>query len=178
MNNNRSKASESSTKYATLSRRVNNIKKELSPGVSCTGKTLGVTPKQWVTRTLVSSVALVAGTKAILLGSGGDVNVPDGCKILGVTVKNLNGRFLKLTVPVDTGLLIPQAEGSSTVPFGGFTKYVSAPYTKFPTLKVEVPDTLARAQDVTGTAVTLFTVSAAGSATDLIELSVLVRYLV
>lgn len=127
--------------------------------------------KQYVTRKYVSLVNLASGASTV---TGQSVNLPDGCKVLKVVAKNLTGRYLRLEVPQDTCLMVPPAEGDSTAPFGGIKKHVSSPWTRFPTLKVNVPDLLAAPVNNALATDVMFLLS--GGTTDAVELSFTVRY--
>lgn len=157
-----------------LSTRVSNLQREMNPTVTSTGLNYDTTRVAVVRKYTVvepmSSGALAVTPQTLPL--------PDGSKVLKVQVRNLSGRVMKLSVPNDTGLVLAQAAGTSSTPFGGFQKYASAPLSRFPTLKLNVPDSLARPLDSTG-AETLFTVTGVnGGTTDLVELTATCLYYV
>jgi len=164
----------SSTNTRALSTRLQQLQREMNPQVTCSGMTVTSSTKQYVTRKLVTYANLVSGSLAVTPVALG---VPDGSKILKMVVKNLTGRTLNLYTPVDTGLILSEADGTSGTPFGGLTKTTSAPLSRFPTLTVQVPDLLARPLDAVSTAL-LFTVSATGGTTDTVQFTSTVRYTV
>jgi hypothetical protein len=147
----------------------------MSPQVNVSGSTLASSSKQYVTRCYTGTVKLATGTHLVTSISN---PLPDGCKVLKVVAKNLTGRSLTLAVPMSSGLVLSVAEGTSAAPFGGVKKFVTAPYTRFPTLKVQVPDLLAAPLDTgSATGVELFTVgSLDGASTDTVQLTYTVRY--
>jgi len=146
----------------------------MSPQVNVSGQTLVSSQKQYVTRRFVGSVKLASSTFDVVCNTNA---LPDGCKVLKVVAKNLDGRSLTLTVPTNTALITSDTNGGTTAPFGGIKKMVSAPYTRFPTIKVQIPDLLAAPVDAANSTLPLFTVgSFLSGSTDTVQLTYTVRY--
>jgi len=145
----------------------------MNPQVSMSGNVVAADPRNYVTRKVMTFANLASSS---LLVTPTVLNCPDGCKVLKVQVRNLTGRTLKVLMPADTALMMAQADGTSAVPFGGLTKAVVAPLSRFPKLTLQVPDLLARPLDKVSVD-PLFTVSSMVSAsTDLVEFTTTVRY--
>jgi hypothetical protein len=162
-----------STNTRALSTRLSQLQREMNPQVVISGNVVAATPQNYVTRKILTYASMSNSTLTV---TGTTLNVPDGAKVLKVQVRNLTGRTLKVTVPQDTALMIAPADGSSTVPFGGSTKCVAAPLSRFPKSTIQVPDLLAAPVDKVGTA-TLFTVgSQLSSSADQVEFMTTVRY--
>jgi len=157
----------------SLSNRLSALQKEMNPQVNVSGGTLSSSRTQYVTRKYATLVSLSSGTHTVTTGDSG---LPDGCKVLKVVAKNLTGRYLVVTVPYDTPLVLPSAEGTSGNPFGGIKKYKTAPTTRLPTIKVQVPDLLASPLETTTTTTPLFTVGAMAASSDTVEIVFTVRY--
>jgi hypothetical protein len=134
------------------------------------GGTLTSSKQQYVTRKLTGIVTMA---NSVFNVTGASNNIPDGCKILKVVAKNLTGRTLTLEVPVSTVMM---DMGTVDKTFGPIKKFVTAPLSRFPTIKVNIPDLLAL--PITNDASQpLFTLgSLISSATDAVELTYTVRY--
>jgi len=147
----------------------------MAPQVSLSGMTLSSAKPQFVTRKYVGTVTLVSGTFVVKTDTNA---LPAGCKILRAKVRNLTGRTLTVTVPGPTALLLPSAVGatSSGDLFNETKRYVAAPLSQFPVIKLEIPDLLARPLDSDSQA-ELFTVgSVITNSTDTVEIQYTVRY--
>lgn len=157
-----------------LSTRLTTLQREMNPQLRLTGTNFDVSKvatmrKYVVTAPTVSGVLNVTSTTLPL---------PDGAKVLKVRLRNLTGRTLKVSVPAGTGLVLNGASGDANLPFGGFSKFDAKPFSRFPTLTLNVPDSLAAPLDSAGTA-TLFSVTGdSGSAADVVELTATVLYYV
>jgi len=81
--------------------------------------------------------------------------IPDGAKILSMKVSNVTGRKISLTIPGLSGLI--SNDGSSTESNTSMTKVAYAPLSRFPVLKVQIPDLVASNVDTAGTTVPMFT---------------------
>jgi hypothetical protein len=114
----------------------------------------GVVPssaqKFYVTRKVTSIFSITTGNNVTpsLLG------VADGAKILSLSVSNINGRTLTVNVPYTSVLLVNN--GNTTAPFGGLQKTVTAPLSRFPTIRMNIPDVMAAPLNADSTEV-LFT---------------------
>jgi hypothetical protein len=145
----------------------------MNPQVSVSGGTLTAQKTQYVTRKYTTVVNLAASSKDVLAS---DLGLPDGCKVLKVVAKNLQGRSLVVTVPYDTPLFQYPSVGTASAAFGGIKKFASAPLSRFPVLKIQVPDLLASPLDSAAN-VKIFTLgSVIPNLTDAVELTFTVRY--
>jgi len=145
----------------------------MNPQVSVSGGTLSTSKTQYVTRKYTAVVSLSNGTHDVV---SGDTGLPDGCKVLKVVAKNLTGRSLTVAVPPDTAMILPQSGGPSTALFGGVKKFVTAPLSRFPVVKVQVPDLLAAPLETTTLTTKLFTVGTLVTSSDTVQLTFTVRY--
>jgi hypothetical protein len=159
-----------STNTRALSTRLSNLQREMNPNMTCTGANFDGS-KAWVTRKYVTTASLTSGVLDVLNTT---LPAPDGAKVLKVQARNLTGRVLRMVVPSGSSLMVES--GDSGAPFQGFTRYTSAPLSRFPTLVLNVPDLLARPLD-TSSSSKAFTLGAASGSTDTVELMVTVRYL-
>jgi hypothetical protein len=145
----------------------------MNPQVSVSGGTLTAQKTQYVTRKYTTVVNLASSSKDVLAS---DTGLPDGCKVLKVVAKNLQGRSLVVTVPYDTALFQYPSVGTASAAYGGVKKFASAPLSRFPVLKVQVPDLLASPLD-TAANTKLFTLgSVIANTSDAVELTFTVRY--
>jgi len=145
----------------------------MNPQVSVSGGTLTSSKTQYVTRKYTTVVNLVASAKDVLAS---ELGLPDGCKVLKVVAKNLQGRSLTLSVPYDTALFQYPSEGTASAAFGGVKKFASAPLSRFPVIKVQVPDLLASPLDSAGNSKVFVLGSVIPNTTDAVELTFTVRY--
>jgi len=96
--------------------------------------------------------------------------IPDGAKILSMKITSLTGRYVAVTVPSGSALMLTQDQAASA-PLPGLSRFNVAPLSRFPVVRVNIPDLLAKPID-TGAGTTLFTVN-----TDVLNgQSVLIRY--
>jgi hypothetical protein len=117
----------------------------------------GVSPssaqKIYVTRKVTSIIATTSGNPNVTPSSLG---VVDGAKILSLSVSNISGRTLTVNVPYTSVILVNN--GNTTAPFGGLQKTVTAPSTRFPTIRMNIPDVMAAPLNADSTEL-LFTVA-------------------
>jgi len=100
------------------------------------------------------STTLVSGELKVLPATITSV-IPDGAKILMVKVVGRDCRNIRVRVPKNTKLF---SRGSNNDEVQDLTREVWAPLSRFPSLTVDVPDTLAQAIDTNDTSSELFTV--------------------
>jgi len=102
----------------------------------------GVAPsgaqKIYVTRKVTSIISTTSTSPYVTPSMLG---VVDGAKILSLSVSFLSGRTLTVNVPNESILLVNN--GNTTAPFGGIQKTVTAPSTRFPTIRINIPDVMA-----------------------------------
>jgi len=152
----------SSTNTRALSTRISNIQREINPYIHITGGTAqGVTTATYIDRKTQGEFLMVSGTLAVtssaLLGT-----IPDGGKILGMKISNVTGRKIALTIPGINGLI--SNDGTTTEPNTSVTKVAFAPMSRFPVLKVQIPDLVASNIDTAGSSIPMFTLVTDGSA--------------
>jgi len=164
-----------STNNRSLSNRITALQKEMNPQINVSGSTLASAKTQFVTRKYVGTVTMSASTFDVKTNT---LSLPSGSKILKVVARNLTGRTLTVLVPTNTALMIPNSTGATAEnnAFQEIKKYKSAPLSRFPMIKLQVPDLLANPIDVSS-ADSLFTVgSSLSAATDAVEITMTVRY--
>jgi len=115
----------------------------------------------YLKRKVNTSLNLVAGELKITPNTLQTV-IPDGAKILMVKVVGRNCRNIRVRVPKGTKLF---SRGSSNDEIQDSYREVWAPLSRFPTLTLDVPDTLATAIDTNDSASELFTVFSTDAAT-------------
>jgi len=142
----------------SLTAQVANIRKEINPTVQLSGQRViasGGSTKIPLRRNLNCTITpttsnFVAITGAVL----STVGIPDGARILGFKVTNRTGRRVIVGIPIDSGLCYFGPNGSPAV----VNKEVWAPLSRFPTLKVNVPDVIANTIDTNNSTTSLFTI--------------------
>jgi hypothetical protein len=142
----------------------------MDPCVQASGQTL-YNGKRYVNRKLVVVITATTNTLDVTPASLG---VPDGAKILSLKVYSIDTRSITVTVPNDSIMVVNN--GSTTAPFGGIVRNVAAPLSRFPVVKVNIPDLLAAPLDNAGTG-KLFTVSTIGSTTPTFRIAFTAKYL-
>lgn len=119
-----------------IRQQLKSIQHEIQPLARITGGTAfaGTTPtpsvrihrKIILTETASSNVFKFTGA-----------GLPAGCKVKNVTLINTSGRSLILTVPASSGLFLPGSVGQA------MSSRTFAPLSRFPKLKLQIPDLLA-----------------------------------
>ena len=79
--------------------------------------------------------------------TGSSLGLPDGARILNATFKLLNGRKLRVTVVSDKVMIGTDPAAAK----GNLTREATAPYNRFPVVKVNIPDSIARCIDSNAT---------------------------
>jgi len=141
----------SSTNTRALSTRISNIQKEINPYIHLKGGTASGTAKSvYIDRVTQGEFLMVSGAKTI---SDSDLAgiIPDGAKILSMRVSNINGRKIFVQIPIVTALILNG--GDSSAPNIAIDHTAYAPLNRFPVIKVDIPDLVARNID-TGASVT------------------------
>jgi len=111
----------------------------MNPSITATGDLSSGSPKMYITRKLAT--ILVASSTSSVKVTPSLLSINDGAKILSMKIYALDERTLTVNVPNTTILTVNT--GSTTAPFGGFIKTVAAPLSRFPMIKVNIPDQLA-----------------------------------
>lgn len=152
----------SSTNTRALSTRITNLQKEMNPYATITGMPLGSNQTK---STMIDKVY----TQVIPLGndvsskdlkcSDLDGFIPDGAKILSMKITNLTGRYVAVTVPSGSGLMLTQDQFTAA-PLPALSRFNVAPLSRFPVVRVNIPDLLAKPIDVGATTTGLFSVNA------------------
>lgn len=114
---------------------------------------MGVTNTTLTTRTFKQKFRITLSSDAELNITGTSFKLPDGARILHAKFMLLNGRKIRVTAYPDT-LMIGT---DSAAPKGLMARENIAPYNRFPVVKIDIPDSVARPIDNSGTT-TLFSV--------------------
>jgi hypothetical protein len=145
----RSQPRKSSTNTRALSTRITNIQKEINPYIRISGGTAqGLATTTYIDRKTQGEFLTSNGSLAVL-ASGLSSFIPDGAKILGMKVSNVTGRKISILIPGFSGLI--SNDGASTETNKDITRVAYAPLSRFPVLKVEIPDLVASNVDTAGT---------------------------
>lgn len=112
----------------------------------------------YIRRKVNYTITLDSGS-AIITGTTLKPFMPDGAKILNFKAINRTSRNLRIRIPKETRLFqrgaVNNVQGENEI--ADLHREVWAPLSRFPSIKVNVPDTLASGIDVDNT-VTLFEV--------------------
>jgi len=150
-----------------LSTRIKNITKEMNPYPTISGMPLGSGGTKSV------MIDKVYCWKASTTGSGilgvksSDLEgiIPDGGKIMAIKITSLGSRYLQVTVPSGSALMLTQDQAASA-PLPPLARFNIAPLSRFPVVKVNIPDLLAKPIDTQSSTTTdLFTVAVSPAAT-------------
>jgi len=135
----------------------------MNPYVSIKGGTAsGTSSAMYIDRVTQGEFVMVSRSLVVTEGLLGGI-IPDGAKILGMKVHNINGRKIAVTIPPTSKLLVTTGN-SLTAPTVQIQKVAYAPLSVFPKLKVEIPDVVAASIDTTaGTTGALFNLATDGS---------------
>jgi len=143
-------------KLNSLKQSVNTIRREITPRISLSGQSVQVgttnTNYIYIKRNVNVTAILVGGVYAVkpdFLASA----IPDGAKLLSIKVIGRNCRNIRVNVPKDTALF---TRGTNNTEIQDFNKENWAPLSRFPMIKIDVPDPIAAAIDTNATTV-LFT---------------------
>lgn len=155
---------------AALSTAIKNIQKEMNPYASISGMPLGSTENKATMIDKVYTTIVNTASKSLTVNCSALAStIPDGAKILSIKATNLSGRTLILTVPSGSALMLTQDQ-SASAPLPALSRLMVAPLSRFPVIKCNIPDLLAKPID-TGAGNPLFTLGTDGQ-TD----SVLLRF--
>jgi len=108
----------------------------------------GTIPTVYIDRKCSGEFTMVSKTKTIVSTDLKDI-IPDGAKILSMKLCNTNGRKLAVRIPALTSLIL--TGGNADASNVELTRRAYAPITHFPTIRVEIPDLIARNVDVDST---------------------------
>jgi hypothetical protein len=143
----------------SLKGQVKEIKKEINPTVQLTGSRFGTTAKQPLHRHLNIPILPKTGDTLNVQTITGSVlglaGMPDGSRILDFKVTNRTGRRVAVNIPVASNLCFFGINGNPSV----VQKEVWAPLSRFPSLKVNIPDVVASTIDTNDTTNVLFTIN-------------------
>lgn len=145
----------SSTNNRALSTRIAKIEREITPTIQMTGMmttTSGPSTTVPMRRKFRSTLTSSSATGENFTGSS--LGLPDGARILNATFKLLNGRKLRVTANTDRLLIGTDTAAAK----GNLTRENTAPYNRFPVVKVNIPDSVARCIDSADTTNVIFTV--------------------
>lgn len=156
----------------SLSKRLNTLQREVSPRVTMSGQVynVGTTNTHWVyLKRKVQLTKILDANTLKVTGSTLSTLMPDGAKVLKVKVVGRDCRNVRVSVPVNTPLF--QRGNNNGEPFASYRE-VWAPLSRFPSLTLDVPDTLSSAVDTNNATEELFTVYSQDVATANVTLTV------
>jgi hypothetical protein len=127
----------------SLSNRIAKIQREMNPILSANGAQLLT-----ASTSLANSRATYIDRSFVVLANGlaagstltdNDFTaIPQGSKILGFRVRNLTSRTLRVVVGPNSKIV-----ADSGTQLNQLDRFIAAPYSRFPTIKVNIPDLLA-----------------------------------
>jgi len=160
----------------TLKGQVASLRKEINPTIQLSGSRIQTSSgcKVPLRRSINCTYTGASSTNTVGVtgNSLGTAGIPDGARILDFKVTNRTGRRVFVNIPVDSQLCYFGPNGNPSV----VTKEVWAPLSRFPTLKVNIPDAITNTIDTNVTAVSLWNMGGIpGATTD--TFTVTVRYI-
>jgi len=132
-----------------LSTRISKIQKEINPYIHLSGTAVGIAKAMYIDRVSMGEFTLSNTGFLDIKASDLSTYIPDGGKILSMKVIALSGRRLRVLIPAASPLV--SNNGSTGSNNQSMEKVVYAPFSRFPTLKIEIPDLLATNLDTNGT---------------------------
>jgi len=140
--NNKKMPRKSSTNLRSLSNRITRIQREMNPELSANGSQLLTASSSINNRSTYidrSYTVLANGVAAGATLTDNDfTGVPMGAKILSFRVRNLTSRTLRVVVGPNSAIT-----ADNGTQLNQLDRFVASPYSRFPTIKVNVPDLLA-----------------------------------
>lgn len=100
----------------------------------------GTSVTTYIDRKSVGEFAMVSKTKSVRLNDLLNI-IPDGAKILSMKISNITGRKITVTIPAGSPLILTGKDSAALN--SALVRVAYAPITRFPTLKVEIPDLIA-----------------------------------
>lgn len=160
----------SSTNMRSLSNRIDKIRREMNPQLTCNGTmlltatTTNNSRATYVDRSYTVLGTIPTGATSVALTDNDFTVVPLGSKILSFRARNLTSRTLRILIGPNSKIW-----DQSTASLNQVDRFVAAPFSRFPTLRVNIPDLLANGdffnQSATNEFATFF-----GLAGDIIEI--------
>lgn len=141
----------------SLSNRLTTLQHEVTPRVRMTGTPVAVgsvQAKVFLNRKVNLTLNVPGVGYTVTPNSLASV-MPDGARLLKVVATNNTSRNLRVTVPQETILFVRGSKTNSEV--SSMTREQWAPLSRFPTVTLNVPDTLSNCLDTNDNAAVLFT---------------------
>jgi len=159
----------------SLSNRIDKIRREMNPQLSCNGDMILLANSTnnsratYVDRSYIVLASIPTGATSVALTDNDFTTVPLGSKMLSFRARNLTSRTLR--VLIGPASKIWDQNGTQ---LNQLDRFIAAPFSRFPTLRVEIPDLLANGdffnQSASNEFATFF-----GLAGDIIEIKIHVR---
>lgn len=147
----------------SLSNRLTTLQREVTPRLMMTGTPVQVgalTNKQvFLNRKVNLGVTLTGTNNLDVTPSTLATALPDGARLLKVVATNHSTRNLRMTVPAGTVLFVRGGKTNNEV--SDMTRENWAPLSRFPTVSLNVPDTLSNSLDTNDNVALLFRLSCA-----------------
>jgi hypothetical protein len=165
----------SSTNLRSLSNRINNIQREMNPQLTCNGSmlltatTTNNSRATYVDRSYTVLGTIPTGATTVTLTDNDFTTVPLGSKILSFRARNLTSRTLRILIGPNSKIW---DQGSAAL--NQVDRFIAAPYSRFPTLRVNIPDLLANGDFFNQSASNEFA-TFYGNASDVIEVKIHVK---
>jgi hypothetical protein len=138
------------------------MQKEINPVIQVSGSRFAGGLRVPIHRYLNATYNLSTTNSKTVFGSDlASAGMQDGCRILDFKAVNRTGRRVAVEIPADSGLCYFGPNGSPSA----VSKERWAPLSRFPSLKVNIPDAIANTLDTNNGTTKLFTVSGAPGAT-------------
>lgn len=170
-NGNKNKPRNRSTNLRYLNKRISILQQETSPTISMTGSKYmsGTSNQKMVIRRRCNTSVSLTSNKFVFSSASLASVMPDGAKILNFKVVGNTCRNIRVKVPKDSVMM---NRGPNNSEVDDLYRENWQPLSRFPSIKVNVPDTLAKAIDTADTNSILFEVQSQDVSTALITVSV------
>jgi hypothetical protein len=159
----------------SLSNRIDMIKREMNPQLTCNGSmlltasTTNNSRATYVDRSYTVLGTIPTGASSVTFTDNDFTTVPLGSKILSFRARNLTSRTLRILIGPNSKIWDQQSTQINQL-----DRFIAAPYSRFPTLRVNIPDLLSNGDFFNQSASNEFA-TFYGSASDIIEVKIHVR---
>jgi hypothetical protein len=159
----------------SLSNRIDMIRREMNPQLTCNGSmlltatTTNGSRATYVDRSYTVLGTIPTGATSVAITDNDFTTVPLGSKILSFRARNLTSRTLRILIGPNSKIW---DQGSLAI--NQLDRFIAAPFSRFPTLRVNIPDLLANGDFFNQSASNEFA-TFYGSASDIIEVKIHVR---
>jgi hypothetical protein len=159
----------------SLSNRIDKIRREMNPQLTCNGtmlllaNTTNGSRATYVDRSYVVLASIPTGATSVALTDNDFTTIPVGSKILSFRARNLTSRTLRILIGPNSKIW---DQGSASL--NQVDRFIAAPFSRFPTLRVNIPDLLANGDFFNQSASNEFA-TFYGLANDIIEIKIHVK---